>query len=207
MRIYTIIFTLLLLLSCDKYLEIQFNSEHQKGLVDAAIARTKVNVSYNGKYQKIAYPNGDVPNHIGVCTDLIIRAYRSIGIDLQELVHEDMSRNFNLYPSKSKWGLKRPDSNIDHRRVPNLQKFFKRNNASLPITNNPNDYLPGDIIAWDWPGSSPWHIGIVSNKKSERTEIPLIIHNMGRGPQITDALFKQKIIGHYRYFPKNLLSQ
>ena len=203
MRITTIIFFLLLLFSCDSYLEIPFNHEHQKNLVNAAIARTKIHVTYNGKYRKISYPNGDVPNNIGVCTDLIIRAYRKIGIDLQKLIHEDMSKNFNSYPSKQKWGLNRPDSNIDHRRVPNLQTFFKRNNASLPISDNPKDYLPGDIIAWDWPGNSPWHIGIVSNKKSERTGVPLMIHNMGRGPQITDALFKQKIIGHYRYFPDN----
>jgi len=178
----------------------------QKDLVEAATERTKVRVIYNGKYRKIGYPNGDIPDNIGVCTDLIIRAYRKIGVDLQQLVHEDMIKFFNLYPSKRIWGLRRADSNIDHRRVPNLQTFFERNNASLAISDNPNDYQPGDIVTWDWPGSSPWHIGIVSDKKSEKTGIPLMIHNMGRGPQITDALFKERITGHYRFFPKNLLA-
>ena len=190
-----ILIILILLTGCDNsssYIQITLSEGFQKDLVAAATERTKLIVIYNGKYRKIPYPNGDVPNNIGVCTDLIIRAYRKIGIDLQQLVHEDMIKFFNLYPSRRIWGLKRADSNIDHRRVPNLQTFFKRNNASLEISDNPNDYHPGDIVAWDWPGRSPWHIGIVSDRKSERTGVPLMIHNMGRGPQIADALFKEK---------------
>ena len=133
---------------------------------------------------------------------MLIRAYRKIGIDLQELVHKDMSENFKEYPSSQIWGAKGADSNIDHRRVPNLEIFFSRKNAELPITRNSKDYLPGDIVTWDLQGNSPWHIGIVTNKTSCITGNPLVVHNIGSGPIMNDALFRYPITGHYRYIPK-----
>ena len=132
----------------------------------------------------------------GVCTDVIIRAYRSIGIDLQKEVHEDMKANFSVYPKN--WGLKTTDKNIDHRRVPNLMTFFKRKGAEKPITNNANDYLPGDIVSWNLGGVIT-HIGIVVNKKSRDGKRYLIVHNIGAGQVLEDCLFDFKIIGHYRY--------
>lgn len=113
------------------------------------------------------YPNGDIPSYFGVCTDVIIRTYRKIGIDLQKEVHEDMLKEFDSYPSKRIWGLTKPDKNIDHRRVPNLQIFFSRKGKIVPITKNPDDYLPGDIVTWMLKGNLP-HIGIVSDKKIKR---------------------------------------
>ena len=171
----------------------------QKSLVEAAKDRLNYNISYDGRYIKIPYPNGDIPSNIGVCTDLIIRSFRKLDIDLQKLVHEDMKKNYHAYPSKKIWGLKSPDTNIDHRRVPNLQTFFTRMGSSLAITKKAQNYKPGDIVTWDIAGRSPWHIGIVSDKISNITGNPLIIHNMGRGPIINDMLFKFKITGHYRY--------
>ena len=171
--------------------------------VAAAINRTHKNITYNGNYYVIPYPNGDIPPHLGVCTDVIIRSYRSIGIDLQKLVHEDIKNNFNSYPISKHWPKQhKPDTNIDHRRVPNLQTFFKRHGGELPITQNENDYKPGDIVTWDIKGSSPWHIGIVTHRKSLTTGNPLIVHNMGRGPVIDDILFSYPITGHYRYVPQ-----
>tara|TARA_Y100001970_G_C14256653_1_gene875988 strand:+ start:8074 stop:8679 length:606 start_codon:yes stop_codon:yes gene_type:complete len=186
-------------IACDKTKTIELSGGLDEKLINAAIDRTKTKVTYNGKYLKIPYPNGDVPDSIGVCTDLIIRSYRAINVDLQKLVHEDISKNFNVYPLKKIWKANRSDRNIDHRRVPNLQKFFERKGAKLPITKVGKDYLPGDIVTWDIPGNSPWHIGIVSN--TIKNDTPLIIHNMGRGPVVSDILFKFKITGHYRYFP------
>ena len=169
-------------------------------LVDAAKERTHHFVIYNGKYRSIDYPNGDVPKNIGVCTDVIIRAYRTIGIDLQERVHLDMKENFDRYPSKRMWGLTRTDSNIDHGRVPNLQTFFSRQGLSLPVTNSANDYLPGDIVTWMLRGNAP-HIGIVVDFRSSDGERPLIVHNIGFGPKMNDMLFDYEITGHYRYLP------
>lgn len=144
----------------------------------------------------IAYPNGDVPSDKGVCTDVVIRAYRKFGIDLQKLVHEDMKINFNKYPKN--WGLKSTDRNIDHRRVPNLMKFFSRHGVVKIITYNPNDYEPGDLVCWDL-GNGITHIGIVSKIKSSDKKRYLIVHNIGEGQVLEDCLFEFKIIGHYQY--------
>ena len=167
-------------------------------LVEAAKERLNHTVVYDGRYLSIPYPNGDVPKEIGVCTDVVIRSYRMLGVDLQELVHEDMSTNFSQYPSNRIWGLNRPDANIDHRRVPNLQRFFARHGESLPITNEAENYLPGDIVSWMLPGNAP-HIGIVVDSKNALSGNPLIVHNIGAGPKLDDILFTYKITGHYRY--------
>lgn len=169
-------------------------------IVESAIERTKQSVRYDGSYHSIAYPNGDVPKNIGVCTDVIIRSYRAIGTDLQVLVHEDMKANFDRYPSKRIWGLKSTDRNIDHRRVPNLQKFFSRHGKKLAITKDKKDYSAGDIVTWMLPGNLP-HIGIVSDQFSKVTGNPLIVHNIGAGPKLDDMLFDFVITGHYRYIP------
>lgn len=165
-------------------------------LVAAAIERSNHQVIYDGSYRSIEYPGGDVPDNIGVCTDVLIRSYRKVGIDLQREVHEDMKANFSKYPDN--WGLTGPDPNIDHRRVPNLQIFFKRNGKELPVTNGPKDYRPGDIVTWTIPGNLP-HIGIVTDQKGAGGNRPLIVHNIGRGPKIEDILFLYPITGHYKY--------
>ena len=161
-----------------------------------ALELTKQNVVYDPSYFSIDYPNGDVPNGKGVCTDVVIRAYRKIGIDLQKNVHEDMKVNFNAYPKI--WGLKRTDKNIDHRRVPNLMTYFKRQGAEKAITDQTKDYLPGDIVCWNLGGAIT-HIGIVVDKKSTDGKRNLIVHNIGSGQVLADCLFDYKIIGHYRY--------
>lgn len=169
-------------------------------LVAAAVERTKHDVTYDGRYFSIEYPNGDVPANIGVCTDVVVRSYRQLGVDLQQLVHEDMRSHFAAYPSKRIWGLQKPDTNIDHRRVPNLQTFFSRFGESIEVTNNKDAYMPGDLVTWMLPGNLP-HIGIVTDIKSPETGVRLIAHNIGRGPELEDMLFKYKITGHYRYLP------
>lgn len=170
-------------------------------LSDAALLRTQASVTYDGRYLAIAYPNGDVPANIGVCTDVVIRSYRTLGIDLQQLVHEDIRANFSDYPSKRIWGLTRPDTNIDHRRVPNLQAFFRRHGETLAISDRASDYQPGELVTWMLPGNLP-HIGIVSDQRSAISGNPLIIHNIGSGPEIGDILFSFEITGHYRYWPE-----
>ncbi len=165
-------------------------------LVEAARERTKHSIKYDGSYFAIKYPMGDVPNDQGVCTDLIIRVYRKLGIDLQQLVHEDMRANFSKYPNI--WGLSTTDTNIDHRRVPNLQTFFKRYGDELEISLNTEVYMAGDLVTWMLPGNLP-HIGIVSNQLVKNSNRPKIIHNIGRGPVEDDILFKFEITGHYRY--------
>ncbi|WP_075591422.1 DUF1287 domain-containing protein [Labilibacter marinus] len=165
-------------------------------LSDAAISLTKDKVSYDPSYFSIPYPNGDVPAGKGVCTDVIIRAYRKLGIDLQKEVHEDMKANFSKYPNN--WGLKRPDTNIDHRRVPNLMTYFSRFGTTLSKSNEANDYKPGDIVCWNLGGGTT-HIGLVINKKSSDNKRYLIVHNIGAGQVMEDCLFSFKIIGHYKY--------
>ncbi len=165
-------------------------------LFDAALELTNQKVTYDPSYFSIDYPNGDVPKDKGVCTDVVIRAFRKIGIDLQKEVHEDMKANFNLYPKI--WRLKTTDKNIDHRRVPNLMTYFKRKGAEKPITNNPNNYLPGDVVCWNL-GGAVTHIGVVVNKKSNDGKRNLIVHNIGSGQVLEDCLFDFKIIGHYRF--------
>ncbi|UKM64635.1 DUF1287 domain-containing protein [Flavobacteriaceae bacterium GSB9] len=169
---------------------------NQLTLSDAALQLTSQKVTYDPSYFKIDYPNGDVPSDKGVCTDVIIRAYRKLGIDLQQEVHEDMKSNFKVYPKI--WGLKKTDKNIDHRRVPNLMTYFKRQQAELQITNKAKDYKPGDVVAWNLGGAIT-HIGIVVNKKSSDGKRYLIVHNIGNGQVLEDCLFDFKIIGHYRF--------
>jgi hypothetical protein len=168
-------------------------------LVVAAIERTTHDVRYDGSYRRIPYPNGDVPNDVGVCTDLVIRSYRSVGVDLQERVHEDMRAAFGKYPAN--WGLSHPDPNIDHRRVPNLQVFLRRQRAALPVTTNPADYRAGDLVTWMLPGNLP-HIGIVVDRQTADGNRPLIVHNIGRGPHMEDILFMYEVTGHFRYLPR-----
>jgi uncharacterized protein YijF (DUF1287 family) len=165
-------------------------------LVRAAQERTKLNIIYDGSYRSITYPMGDVPKDKGVCTDLIIRVYRELEVDLQKLVHEDMRSNFSNYPNK--WGLTSPDTNIDHRRVLNLQTFFERHGKVLKISSEENDYQSGDLVTWMLPGNL-LHIGIVSNQFVKNTARRKIIHNIGNGPVEDDILFNYKITGHYRY--------
>lgn len=167
-------------------------------LADSSAILTKVKVTYDPAYYQIPYPMGDVPHSKGVCTDVIIRAYRKMGMDLQERVHEDMAANFGLYPQN--WKLSRPDKNIDHRRVPNLMTFFSRKGQKLAISQNAADYKPGHIVCWNL-GGGILHIGIVSNKKSSDGKRYLIIHNIGSGQVFEDCLFSFKIIGHYVYNP------
>ena len=169
-------------------------------LVDAAMERTTHNVWYNGSYRRISYPGGDVPDSIGVCTDLVIRSYRAIDIDLQKELHEDMSQHFALYPNN--WGLRRPDPNIDHRRVPNLQTFFRRHGDTLPVTRDPADYKTGDMVTWILRGNQP-HIGIVTDGRSRDGKRPLVVHNIGDGPRCEDVLFAYELDGHFRYFTHN----
>jgi len=165
-------------------------------LSNAALELTKQFVEYDPSYFTIAYPNGDVPIDKGVCTDVIIRAYRKLGIDLQKEVHEDMKSNFSKYPKN--WGLSKTDRNIDHRRVPNLMTFFCRHGTIKPITDKASDYLPGDIVCWNL-GGSVTHIGLVVNRKSADGKRNLIVHNIGGGQVLADCLFEFKIIGHYQY--------
>ena len=165
-------------------------------LSDGALELTKQEVTYDPSYFSIDYPNGDVPADKGVCTDVIIRAYRKIGIDLQKEVHEDMKAHFGAYPKI--WGLKTPDRNIDHRRVPNLMTYFKRKGAEKSISDKASDYWPGDIVSWNLDGALT-HIGIVVDKKSKDGRRNLIVHNIGAGQVLEDCLFDYKIIGHYRY--------
>ena len=175
---------------------IDSNSTHIDSLVAAALELTLDQVSYDGRYFSIPYPNGDVPSGLGVCTDIVIRAYRKLGIDLQKEVHEDMKANFSLYPKN--WGLKKTDTNIDHRRVPNLMTFFKRHGTEKAITNKTKDYLPGDVVCWMLSGNLT-HIGIVVNQKSPDGKRYMIVHNIGGGQVLEDCLFHFKIIGHYAY--------
>jgi uncharacterized protein YijF (DUF1287 family) len=165
-------------------------------LADSTLTLTKQIVRYDPAYFRIGYPNGDAPSNKGVCTDVIIRAYRKLDIDLQKEVHEDMKSNFSKYPKT--WRLSQPDKNIDHRRVPNLMTFFTRHGIVKPMTTNPKDYLPGDIVCWNL-GGAVTHIGIVVKKKSADGQRYLIVHNIGGGQVIEDCLFNFKIIGHYQY--------
>ena len=188
-----LVLTLLLGFSLTLSAQQQFNPEK---ISDSALALTNKQVIYDGSYYSIPYPNGDVPDGIGVCTDVVIRTYRANGLDLQKEVHEDMRANFNLYPKI--WGLKKPDTNIDHRRVPNLMTYFERQDSKLPITNNGADYQPGDIVAWDLGGGTT-HIGVVVDTPSIDKKRYQIVHNIGNGQVLEDCLFDFEIIGHYRF--------
>jgi uncharacterized protein YijF (DUF1287 family) len=172
------------------------SAEFVEQVIAAAMAQTTAAVRYDGSYRPIAYPGGDVPAHLGVCTDVLIRAYRAVGVDLQERVHEDMQGAFAAYPKL--WGLSRPDPNIDHRRVPNLQTYFRRRGVGLRVTSNPQDYVPGDLVSWMLPGNLP-HIGLVADTRAGGGQRPLIVHNIGNGPEVEDMLFRFPITGRYRY--------
>jgi len=169
-----------------------------KKMLESAVEQTNLTKTYDPAYVVLRYPNGDVPIEKGVCTDVVIRSMRNAGVDLQKEVHEDMAMNFSVYPKK--WGLKKADSNIDHRRVPNLQTYFTRKGKSLRITDKSEEYKPGDIVAWDLDGKGMTHIGVVSNVFNESTKRYSIIHNIGGGTQLEDRIFEWKIIGHFRYF-------
>jgi len=172
-------------------------SDFQQRLAAAAYElTTEQRVIYDPSYYSMTYPGGDVPADRGVCTDVVIRAYRKMGIDLQKEVHEDMRSHFSLYPNN--WGLKTTDRNIDHRRVPNLRVFFSRHGTTLPLSNNANDYLPGDIVTWNLGGGIT-HIGIVASQKTPDNSRPMIVHNIGAGQVVEDVLFAFEITGHYRY--------
>lgn len=171
-------------------------ADFSKKLSAAALTLTQQKVVYDPQYFSIPYPDGDVPADKGVCTDVVIRAYRKVGIDLQKEVHEDMKANFNLYPKN--WGLKSPDKNIDHRRVPNLMKYFSRFGTVKKITTNVDDYKPGDIVAWNLGGAIT-HIGIVVDKKSPDGKRYMIVHNIGAGQVMEDVLFSYTVIGHYSF--------
>ena len=177
--------------------------EFLHSLSAAAVERTNHIVRYDPAYVRLPYPGGDVPGDTGVCTDEIIRAYRTLGIDLQKEVHEDMVQNFALYPHQRRWQQSSPDTNIDHRRVPNLMVFFSRKGKSLAITNRSEDYSPGDLVTWDLGGGVP-HIGIVVDRKSAETGRYMVVHNIGQGPKMEDVLFSWKITGHYEYFGPKL---
>jgi hypothetical protein len=176
--------------------KIVYESPALERLVAAAVERTSHSVTYDPAYFSIPYPNGDVPADKGVCTDEVIRSYRALGVDLQREVHEDMKANFAAYPRK--FGLSKTDPNIDHRRVPNLMTFFERKARSLAITEDPNDYRPGDVVTWELNGGLT-HIGILTDVPSATPGRYLIMHNIGAGPRLDDALFAWKITGHYRY--------
>jgi uncharacterized protein len=167
-------------------------------VIESAREQLKVTTKYSQDYYRLSYPNGDPPAETGACTDVVIRAFRTAGIDLQKEVHEDMAANFMSYPQK--WGLQTTDTNIDHRRVPNLQTFLMRKGKSLPISNDPETYKPGDIVTWDLDGKGMTHIGLVSNTWNDDKKRYLIIHNIGSGVAEEDHLFTWKITGHYRYF-------
>jgi uncharacterized protein YijF (DUF1287 family) len=172
-------------------------SPQLKQLIEAAIGQTKITTGYDPAYVAIDYPGGDVALETGVCSDVLVRAFRKTGIDLQKEVHEDMGRARSEYPTK--WGANRPDPNIDHRRVLNLTTYFERQKKAMPITLNRENYLPGDIVAWEL-SEGVEHIGIVVNVWSEASKSYLIVHNIGAGARAEDVLLNWEIIGHYRYF-------
>ncbi len=201
------IITIFLLTSCIFSVE-SYAENQAEQLVAAAHERTTHFVRYDARYIRLGYPNGDVENNRGVCSDVVVRSYRNaFDYDLQKAVHEDMKAHFSQYPSKRIWGLTAPDKNIDHRRVPNLQTFFTRKGAKLPISLNPKDYQAGDIVTWnlkqDNKGNGKGmlaHIGIIADKTSFNGT-PLVIHNIGLGPKMNNILFQYKITGHYRFYP------
>ena len=210
---YIILFSLITLFSCKKDAKLtDVNSLNQKDIVqnvsienpnsfaeklsNAAISIIDDKVVYTPSYVSIKYPNGDVPAKTGVCTDVVIRAYRKLNVDLQKEVHEDMISNFSKYPKTR--GLTKTDTNIDHRRVPNLEVFFERKGEKLKVTQNASDYKTGELVTWMINGKLP-HIGIVTHLKSTDGKRNLIVHNVGGGQVLQDCLFSYEIVGHYRY--------
>ncbi|HEX8016123.1 MAG TPA: DUF1287 domain-containing protein [Flavobacterium sp.] len=170
----------------------------EEKLSEAAISIIDPSIDYDPTYFAIEYPNGDIPANKGVCTDVVIRSYRKLDIDLQKEVHEDMIENFSKYPNLKKWGMTKTDTNIDHRRVPNLEVFFERKGTKLPVSEDARDYKTGEIVTWMINEKLP-HIGIITNKKSEDGKRNLIVHNVGGGQVLEDCLFEYKIVGHFKY--------
>ena len=167
-------------------------------LLQAAHAQVGVTRFYDGSYVRLAYPGGDVPADRGVCTDVVVRALRATGLDLQQAVHEDMRRDFAAYPAL--WGLRRPDRNIDHRRVPNLETWLRRAGHALPASTRAADYRPGDLVSWRLPGGLP-HIGIVSDRRApDGSGRLLVVHNIGAGARVEDVLLAWPVVGHFRVF-------
>ena len=177
---------------------VDLQPETVRKVIESARHQLQTTTHYTQDYRVIPYPNGDLPEDTGACTDVVIRAFRNAGVDLQKEIHEDMTANFAAYPQK--WGLPGPDTNIDHRRVPNLQVFFSRKGKSLPVTNSAQSYKPGDVVTWDLDGKGMTHTGLVSNTWDDQKKRYLVIHNIGGGVVEEDHLFTWKITGHYRYF-------
>ncbi|MFH7004449.1 DUF1287 domain-containing protein [Flavobacterium bizetiae] len=207
MKSIYLVFAFLLFVSCKQKPTDSFSNVNEQEdaktfeqkLSNAALSIIDPTIDYDPAYFSIEYPNGDVPKNKGVCTDVIIRSYRKLGIDLQKEVHEDMIKNFSVYPNLQKWGMTKTDTNIDHRRVPNLEIFFERKGEKLPVTQNPKDYKTGEMVTWLISNKLP-HIGIVTSKKSKDGKRNLIVHNVGNGQVLQDCLFEYKIVGHYRYW-------
>lgn len=191
MRISPLIFSFLFI---SQILSAQ--TDFRERLSEATVELINEDVIYDPGYYQIDYPNGDIPADKGVCTDVIIRAYRLVGIDLQKEVHEDMVRDFENYPNI--WGLSRADKNIDHRRVPNLMTYFSKFGLTKPNSKDSEDYTSGDIVCWDL-GNGMTHIGIVVDRKSNDGLRSLVVHNIGNGQVLADCLFEYTIIGHYFY--------
>ncbi|MDX6190192.1 DUF1287 domain-containing protein [Flavobacterium sp. Fl-318] len=206
MKYFSILFLLIISYSCQQKKESKIISltsnqaikKFEEKLSDAAISIIDPTIEYDPAYFSIPYPNGDVPKNKGVCTDVIIRSYRKLGIDLQKEVHENMIANFSAYPNLEKWGMTKTDPNIDHRRVPNLEVYFERKGQKLNISQDPSAYKTGEIVTWMINGKLP-HIGIVTNKKSKDGKRNLIVHNVGGGQVLEDCLFNYEIVGHYKY--------
>ncbi len=182
----------------EKPVSDEITSEPVRQILESARKQTTITTGYTQAYYTLPYPAGDVPAETGACTDVVIRAFRTAGLDLQKEVHEDMAANFSAYPQK--WGLSKTDTNIDHRRVPNLQMFFTRKGKSIPITLKGEDYSPGDVVSWGLDGKGMTHIGLVSNYWNQSSKRYFIIHNIGGGTRAEDRLFEWRITGHYRYF-------
>lgn len=205
LRLFLIVFAFLFISGCKKENLFVENTkvpsqtkltEKQKRISDAALSIVDPSIVYDGSYFSIPFPNGDVSPGIGVCTDVVIRTYRKLGVDLQKEVHEDMKKNFKLYPNI--WGLTKPDTNIDHRRVPNLMVYFSRFGKEKTMSQNAADYVPGDIVCWRLSNGMT-HIGIVVDKKTTDGKRYQIVHNIGRGQIPEDILFSFEIIGHYSF--------
>ncbi|MGC6465289.1 MAG: DUF1287 domain-containing protein [Akkermansiaceae bacterium] len=165
-------------------------------LAAAALERTLQQVVYDGAYFKIGFPGGDIPADRGKAEDLIVRTYRAMDIDLQIEVHEDIKPNFYAYPQV--FDSKEADPNIDHRRVQNLQRFFTRKGQTLAVTTDPTDYSVGDIVVWQLLNGDK-HIGIVVPGPGAKKTEKWVVHNIGNGPEWSNALFDYRINGHYRF--------
>lgn len=176
--------------------ELAESPDPSKHLAAAAIGHSREPILYDNAYYKISYPLGDVPAGKGNEADVIVRCYRRIGVDLQQLIHEDMKENFREYPQL--WDALAPDPSIDHRRVANLARFFERHGESVPVSRDPADFLPGDIVVWTL-ANAEMHVGMVVPGPGENQDQPWVVHHMERTPAWADELFDFQIHGHYRY--------